>query len=131
MTADGKAYLEKLSGMMLKDDVSFVLNPSDLVHIHNRHFGNNEHDGRNIPLTKDDIRAIASIVSNPSRIVYAKEKTGSQRNLFFFLKILLLKRIIFITVKKITKMMSVRMGFSGASVARNIMGKPKTMAGKF
>ena len=86
LTADGKAYLEKLSGMMLKDDVSFVLNPSDLVHIHNRHFGNNEHDGRNIPLTKDDIRAIASIVSNPSRIVYAKEKTGSQRNLFFFLK---------------------------------------------
>ncbi len=86
LTSEGKSYLERLSGMQLKEEVSFVLNPSDMVHIHNRHFGTNEKDGRNIPLTNEDIRAIASIVSNPDRVIYAKEKKGNERNLFFFLK---------------------------------------------
>ena len=51
--------------------------------------------------------------------------------LFFFLNILLRNKIKFIIAKKITKMISVIMGFTGASVAKNIIGKPKTMAGKF
>lgn len=51
--------------------------------------------------------------------------------LFLLLKILLLKRMIFIKAKKITKMIIVRIGRTGASVAKNIMGKPNTMAGKF
>ena len=49
----------------------------------------------------------------------------------FFAKILLLKRIRFITAKKSTMITKVSMGFTGARVASSIMGKPKTMAGKF
>ena len=86
LTAEGKAYLEHLSGMTLKNEVSFVLNPSDLVHIYRRHYGKNEKDGRNIPLTKEDIRQMSEIVSSPDRIVFGKETSGNQRNMFFFLK---------------------------------------------
>ena len=86
LTEEGRNYLERLSGVAMKKDVSFVLNPSDLAHINRRHFGKNEKDGRNIPLTKDDIREIVNIVSNPDRVIYGKETTGSQRNMFFFLK---------------------------------------------
>lgn len=86
LTQKGRAFLEKLSGVKMKDNVSFVLNPSDLVHIYRRHYGKNEKDGRNIPLTKEDIRQISEIVSSPDRVVFGKEKSGNQRNMFFFLK---------------------------------------------
>ncbi|MDE6345380.1 MAG: hypothetical protein K2L55_01755 [Muribaculaceae bacterium] len=86
LTKEGKEYLEKLSGIRMKEDVSFVLNPSDLVHIYRRHYGDNEKDVRNIPLTKEDIRQMSEIVSTPDRIVYGKEADGNQRNMFFFLK---------------------------------------------
>lgn len=86
LTQNGRAFLEKLSGVKMKDNVSFVLNPSDLVHIYHRHYGKNEKDGRNIPLTKEDIRQISEIVSSPDRVVFGKEKSGNQRNMFFFLK---------------------------------------------
>lgn len=86
LTQNGRAFLEKLSGVKMKDNVSFVLNPSDLVHIYRRHYGKNEKDGRNIPLTKEDIRQISEIVSSPDRVVFGKEKSGNQRNMFFFLK---------------------------------------------
>ena len=43
----------------------------------------------------------------------------------------LLKRIMFITAKNTTKITKVKIGFVGARVARNIMGKPNTIAGKF
>lgn len=46
-------------------------------------------------------------------------------------KSLLRNRIRFITPKNTVRMTSVRTGFTGASVARSIRGKPKTMAGKF
>lgn len=86
LTKEGKAYLEKLSGMEMKEKVSFVLNPSDLGHIYRRHFGKNETDSRNIPLTTEDIRRMADIVANPDRIMFGKETGGNQRNMFFFLK---------------------------------------------
>lgn len=86
LTQEGRAYLEKLSGEKMKENVSFVLNPSDLVHIYRRHYGKNEKDGRNIPLTNEDVRQISEIVSSPDRIVFGKEKNGNQRNMFFFLK---------------------------------------------
>ncbi len=50
---------------------------------------------------------------------------------FLFLKILLLNRIMFRTAKKRTKIISVSSGFVIASVAKNIIGKPNTIAGKF
>lgn len=86
LTSEGKAYLEKLSGVKLKEKVSFVLNPSDLMHIYRRHFGTNEKDGRNIPLTQEDIRRMAEIISTPDRVVFGKEIGGNERNMFFFLK---------------------------------------------
>lgn len=86
LTKEGREYLEKLSGLKLKDVVSFVLNPSDLAHIYRRHFGKNETDARNIPLTKDDIRQMAYVVSSPDKVIFGKEKSGNQRNMFFFLK---------------------------------------------
>lgn len=86
LTQGGRALLEKLSGVKMKENVSFVLNPSDLVHIYRRHYGKNEKDGRNIPLTKEDVRQISEIVSSPDRIVFGKETSGNQRNMFFFLK---------------------------------------------
>ncbi len=86
LTKDGKAYLEKLSGIKMKDEVSFVLNPSDLVHMYRDHYASNEKDkGNNIPLDKDDIRAIADIIVNPERVIFGKEPDGLKRNLFYFL----------------------------------------------
>ena len=84
---EGKDYLEKLSGLKFKDKVSFTLTPSDLVHIHNDHFGGNEKDkGNNIPLTTLDIKRIVDVISFPTAIMYGKEK-NSGRNLFYFLKV--------------------------------------------
>ena len=86
LTQDGRAFLEKLSGIKMKEDVSFVLNPSDLVHMYRNHFGSNEKDtGSNIPLTKEDIRAIADVISNPERIIFGIESDGLKRKLFYFL----------------------------------------------
>lgn len=86
LTKEGREYLEKLSGIKMKEEVSFVLNPSDMVHMYRDHFGENEKDkGNNIPLTKEDIRAIARVVSNPERVIFGKEPDGLKRNLFYFL----------------------------------------------
>ena len=86
LTAEGKNYLEKLSGKQMRGVVSFVINPSDMVHIYRRHFGKNEKDGRNIPLTKADIRMMHKIVCSPDRVVYAMESNCQKRGMFFFLK---------------------------------------------
>ena len=50
---------------------------------------------------------------------------------FFRLKIKLLNRMMFMSVKNKMKMTMVKIGLTGARVAKNIMGNPKTMAGKF
>ncbi len=39
--------------------------------------------------------------------------------------------MMFMMMKKIIRITSVSTGLTGAMVARNISGKPKTMAGKF
>ena len=86
LTETGRKFLEKVSGLEMRENVSFVLNPSDLVHMYRDHFGTNEKDkGSNIPLTKEDIRLIGEIISNPERVVYGKEPDGLKRNLFYFL----------------------------------------------
>ena len=50
---------------------------------------------------------------------------------FLFLNILLLNKITFSIAKNNTKIISVRTGFVIARVAKNIIGKPNTIAGKF
>lgn len=85
LTTEGKTYLEKISGLKFRDEVNFVLNPSDLRHIYNDHFGENEKDkGNNIPLTIYDIKRIIDVISYPTAVIYGKEDK-SNRNLFYFL----------------------------------------------
>ena len=86
LTDEGKAYLEQISGIAFKGKVDFVLNPSDLIHIYKRHFGENEKDGRNIPLDIEDIRSIVDIISNPDRVIYSVEEGQQERKMFSFLK---------------------------------------------
>ena len=87
LTDAGKAYLEQVPGITFKNHVDFVLNPSDLVHIYKDHFGNNEKDkGQNIPLDIKDIRNLVDVISRPNKVVFFKEKDGSNRNMFYFFK---------------------------------------------
>lgn len=84
LTAEGKTYLENISGLQLKDDIDFVLNPSDLVHIYKNHYGENEKDkGNNIPLTRYDIGRMIDVISFPTKILYGEDKEG--RKSFYFL----------------------------------------------
>ena len=84
LTDEGKTYLENISGLQLKDDIDFVLNPSDLVHIYKNHYGDNEKDkGNNIPLTRYDIGRMIDVVSFPTKILYGEDKEG--RKSFYFL----------------------------------------------
>ncbi len=86
LSADGKAYLEKLSGLKFKDFVDFVLNPSDLNHIRSDHYGENEKDkGNNVPLTDEDIKNMVDVLNQPDGILYGVDKKDG-RKLFFFLK---------------------------------------------
>lgn len=87
LTEAGREYLEKLSGISFKKNVSFVLNPSDLMHIYRGHFGKNEKDkGQNIPLDMRDIRNLANVISAPDKIIFLKEGDGLRRNMFYFFK---------------------------------------------
>ena len=86
LSTDGKAYLERLSGLKFKKFVDFVLNPSDLNHIRADHYGENEKDkGSNVPLTDGDIRNIVDVLNQPDGILYGIDKKDG-RKLFFFLK---------------------------------------------
>ncbi len=86
LSADGKAYLEKLSGLQFKEFVDFVLNPSDLNHIRSDHYGENEKDkGNNVPLTDEDIQDMVDVLNQPDGILYGVDKKDG-RKLFFFLK---------------------------------------------
>ncbi len=87
LTDEGKAYLEQVSGETFKDNVDFVLNPSDLIHIYKEHFGNNEKDkGQNIPLGIEDVRNLVDVISSPDKVVFFKEGEGLNRNMFYFFK---------------------------------------------
>lgn len=85
LTKEGKTYLESVSGLKMKEDVDFLLNPSDLRHIHNEHYGANEKDkGNNEPLTDDDIRNMVDVIVSPERVIYGiNKKTGNK--VFVFL----------------------------------------------
>ena len=86
LSADGKAYLEKLSGLKFKEFVDFVLNPSDLNHIRSDHYGENEKDkGNNVLLTDEDIQNMVDVLNQPDGILYGVDKKDG-RKLFFFLK---------------------------------------------
>ena len=86
LSVDGKKYLEKLSGLKFKEFVDFVLNPSDLNHIHSDHYGQNEKDkGNNVPLTDQDIQNMVEVLNKPDAILYGVDKKDG-RKLFFFLK---------------------------------------------
>ena len=86
LSVDGKAYLEKLSDLKLKEFVDFVLNPSDLNHIRSDHYGENEKDkGNNVPLTDEDIQNMVDVLNQPDGILYGVDKKDG-RKLFFFLK---------------------------------------------
>ncbi len=87
LTSKGRGYLESLSGMSFKENVDFVLNPSDLKHIYNEHFGSNEKDkGQNIPLDVKDIRSLVDVISMPDKVIFFKEGEGVNRNMFYFFK---------------------------------------------
>ena len=86
LSADGKAYLEELSGLRFKEFVDFVLNPSDLNHIRSDHYGENEKDkGNNVSLTDEDIQNMVDVLNQPDGILYGVDKKDG-RKLFFFLK---------------------------------------------
>ncbi|MBQ7684372.1 MAG: hypothetical protein IJT48_07760 [Bacteroidaceae bacterium] len=86
LTEEGRKYLEQLSGLTMKPRVSFVLNASDLRHIYNEHYGENEKDkGSNIPLTDEDIVSMVDVITQPDRIVYGETKRDGMK-LFYFLK---------------------------------------------
>ena len=86
LSVDGKAYLEKLSGLKFKEFVDFVLNPSDLNHIRSDHYGENEKDkGNNVPLTDEDIQNMVDVLNQPDGILYGIDKNDG-RKLFFFLR---------------------------------------------
>ena len=86
LSEKGKAFLESLSGLQMKEHVDFVLNPSDLNHIRGNHYGENEKDkGNNIPLTDEDILNLVDVLNQPDGILFGIDKRDG-RKLFFFLK---------------------------------------------
>ena len=86
LSGEGKALLEKLSSQRFKEFVDFMLNPSDLNHIHGDHYGENEKNpGNNIPLTDADIMNLVDVINQPDGILYGIDKKDG-RKLFFFLK---------------------------------------------
>ena len=79
LTLEGKKYLESISGLKFKDKVDFVLNPSDLIHMYNEHYGDNEKDpGNNIPLAINDIRNIVDVILTPEKVIYLGEDRGKK-----------------------------------------------------
>lgn len=86
LSDEGKSYLEELSGVKMKENVDFVLNPSDLNHIRSDHYGENEKDkGNNVPLTDADIENMVDVINHPDAILYGVDRNDG-RKLFFFMK---------------------------------------------
>ena len=87
LTPAGREYLMRLSGIDMKEDVDFVLNPSDMTHIYNEHYGENEKDpGNNNPLNDEDIRNIVDIIENPDEVVFFIDLKHDNRKTFIFFK---------------------------------------------
>lgn len=81
-----KKVLEDISGLKFKREVTFEINEGELRHSNKRHFGKNEVDHRNIPLTKEDYSEIINVVNNPDSVNYigVDQRTGNK--LFEFIK---------------------------------------------
>ena len=74
LTVNGRDYLSKLAGIDMKQYVSFVINPSDLRHIYNEHYGTNEKDkGQKYPLIDEDIRNMLDVILRPEKIISFNE----------------------------------------------------------
>ena len=87
LTKKGREYLAGISGLSFKEEIDFMLNPSDLKHIYNNHYGKNEKDkGNNKPLNDEDIRSIVDVVHHPDEVVFLGWDKRTQSNKFAFLK---------------------------------------------
>ncbi len=87
LTETGKAYLTNISNLDFKEFTDFFINTSDLKHIFNNHFEENEKDkSNNTPLTILDIENIVEVINNADEIIYLglDEKTNTKK--FIFLK---------------------------------------------
>ena len=84
LTESGKQFLQKISNLTFKDEVTFYLHPSDLKHIYLRHYGSNEKDRANLfPLTIDDIRNIADVLIHPDAVIYLGEDQKGKKFAMF------------------------------------------------
>lgn len=84
LTETGKSFLENLSGLDFKEEVTFCLHPDDLVHIYKNHYGLNENDQSNlISLVGEDIRKIADILYHPDAVAYLGEDKKGKKFVFF------------------------------------------------
>ena len=71
LTEEGKKYLAGISGLNFREFTDFFINASDLRHIYNDHYGENEKDkGNNIPLTDDDIKIMVDVIVAPDEVFY-------------------------------------------------------------
>jgi hypothetical protein len=87
LTPEGKAYLSALSGLRFKTYVDVTLNSSDLRHVYNDHYGQNEKDmGSNNPLTDEDIENMVEVFASPNKILFVGYSSKNQSNRFVFLK---------------------------------------------
>ena len=87
LTAEGKAYLSRISGLDFKKYVDVALSSSDFRHTYNDHYGSNEKDkGNNNPLTDEDIKSIAAVISKPDYVLFLGYDVRRQSNKFAFLK---------------------------------------------
>jgi hypothetical protein len=88
LTTAGTSYLSAISGLHFKEwTYFFTINPSELRHIYNDHFGDNEKDkGNNISLTDDDIAKMVDVIATPDYIYFLGYDPKKQSNKFAFLK---------------------------------------------
>jgi hypothetical protein len=86
LTEAGKRALASISGLDFKDITSFELNPSDLVHIYNDHYGKNEKaPHQNNPLTDSDIERLVDVLYSPDTILSGTDQNTGLK-VFAFLK---------------------------------------------
>lgn len=85
LTNEGREFLSRLSGMEMKEIIDFRLNPSDMKHIFNDHYGKNEKDtGNNYALDDTDIMNLLDVITIPEQILYGIDKHNGNKSFFFF-----------------------------------------------
>lgn len=82
-----KDILSKVSGLSFRESTEVVVNPSELRHIYNDHYGENEKDkGSNIPLTDSDVMNVADVISEPDKVAFIGKDDRTGLNIFLFAK---------------------------------------------